>query len=112
MQLTKDMKKEVHALLDNLVDSKGRLKENTVYAFPVSDLNTVTADNKKQTEFLTLEFEKGTDLELIRRNMQEWASEQFHPYPADYVFAKMGYPELLSDGLYRKQVEVSERLRK
>ena len=112
MQLTKDMKKEVDALLDNLVDSKGRLKENALYTFPIADVATVSSDNKKQTEFLTLEFEKGTDLELIRRDMQIWATEQFHPYPADFVFAKMGYPELISDGLYRNQVEVKERLRK
>ena len=111
MQLTKDMKNEVHAMMDNLVDSKGRLKENTVYAFPLGKLNVVSSDNREQHEYLTLEFEKGTDLELIRRNMHEWASEQFHPLQPDYIFAKMGYPELLSDGLFRKYVEVKGKLR-
>lgn len=112
MQSTKDMKSSVHAMLDNLVDRKGRLKEQTVYAFPIGELNTVTADNKRQFEYLSIEFDKGTDLEVIRRNMQEWGNEQFAPLPADYVFNKMGYYELLSDGLFRKAVETRERLRK
>ena len=105
-----DLHKLDYEKYGNLLDNKGKLKEDTVYAIPVEDKVTLSSNGKKQVEVFKVTFEKGTHIEDVRRAMNKWADGQFN-LDNRGLWIHLGYYELLPDGVFRQMVQVKDKLR-
>lgn len=58
---------------------------------------------------MNISFEKGTELEDVRRSMNSWCFNTFKKNP-DVIWVGLGYWELMSDGMFRKMIETKDKM--
>lgn len=89
----------------------GKLKEDTTYAIPIAEMQTLDVKGRRNVEVMRVTYEAGTHIEDVRRSMNSFVSEHFTNISNEAFFIHMGFYELLPSAVYMQMVEVSNRMR-
>ena len=109
--LISDVRKQDYHRFGNIIDESGHLSGEIIYSIPLRELDTLDAKGDKQVEMMNIKFEQGLHIEEVRRAMNKWADAQDFNLHNDALWVHLGYYELMSDGNFRKFVEVKQSMR-